>query len=245
MNPPSIRRIALPAFGSLLLALSSGGNAQEPAPPGARPTVVELFTSQGCSSCPPADELLGELAGRSNVIALGFHVDYWDDIGWRDRYSMAEATRRQRDYVDALGLSSAFTPQIVIDGRESFVGSDRHRIEAALSRPREHVPVEVHIANGEMIVSLSELNDHRSYDIEAAAYLPRATTPIGRGENSGRTLTDFDIVRQFRRLGVWEGKSATFRIRLDTFPGEADRVAVLVQQSGHGPIVGAASASLR
>jgi hypothetical protein len=244
MKPSSIPRISLLTWSFLLPVLSFGADSPEQSP-SKRPTVVELFTSQGCSSCPPADELLGELASRPNIIALGFHVDYWDSLGWRDRYSMAEATRRQRDYVEALRLPSAFTPQIVIDGGESFVGSDRRRIEAALSRPPGNVPIEVNIANGEMVVSLSGRNDHQSYDVELAAYLPRATTPIGRGENSGRTLTEFDIVRQFRRLGVWEGQSTSFRIRLDTFPSDADRVAVLVQQSGQGPIVGAVSARLR
>ena len=244
MKSSPILRISLLAWSFLLPVRSFAAGSQEQSP-AKRSTVVELFTSQGCSSCPPADELLGDLASRPDIIALGFHVDYWDSLGWRDRYSMAEATRRQRDYVEALRLSSAFTPQIVIDGRESFVGSDRRRIEAALSRPSGSMPIEVSIANGEMVVSLSERNDHQRYDVEMAAYLARATTPIGRGENSGRTLTEFDIVRQFRRLGVWEGESTTFRIRLDTFPSDADRAAVLIQQGGQGQIVGAVSASLR
>jgi hypothetical protein len=244
MKPSSILRICLLAW-SFLLPVRSFATGTLDQSPSRRPTVVELFTSQGCSSCPPADEFLGELASRPDVIALGFHVDYWDSLGWRDRYSMAEATRRQGNYVETLRLPSAFTPQIVIDGRESLVGSDRRRIEAALSRPSGNVPIDLNIANGEMVVSLSERNDHQHYDVEVAAYLPRATTPIGRGENSGRTLTEFDIVRQFRRLGVWEGESTTFRVRLDTFPSDADRVAVLIQQSNQGPIVGAASAGLR
>src|SRR5229473_6152848 len=87
--------------------------------------VVELYTSQGCSSCPPADALLGELARLPNVIALAFHVDYWDSIGWRDRFAVPEAVKRQSRYVETLALSTPFTPQVVIDGRASYVGSDR------------------------------------------------------------------------------------------------------------------------
>src|SRR5277367_1219262 len=99
------------------------------------PAVVELYTSQGCSSCPPADRVLGELSTMPNVIVLAFHVDYWDNIGWRDHYSIPNAVERQQRYVEALGLSSAFTPQAVVGGRSSFVGSDKRRILDALVVP--------------------------------------------------------------------------------------------------------------
>jgi hypothetical protein len=106
------------------------------------PAVVELYTSQGCSSCPPADRVLGELSMMPNVIALAFHVDYWDNIGWRDHYSIQNAVERQHRYVEALGLRSAFTPQAVVDGRSSFVGSDKRGILDALADPiGETVPV--------------------------------------------------------------------------------------------------------
>jgi hypothetical protein len=225
--------------------LGCGSKCLAQAPATGRLVVVELFTSQGCSSCPPADAVLGELATRPNVIALGFHVDYWDSIGWRDRYSMPEATERQRRYVEALRLSSAFTPQVVIDGRRSFVGSDRQRIVAAIAEAPRSISIEVAVVHEELVVSLPEGGDHHHYDVNLVAYVPQATTQVGRGENSGRTLTEFNIVRQFRRLGIWEGKSTSFRVPLVTFPSDANRVAILVQQGNQGPIAGAVASSLR
>src|SRR5208283_332006 len=116
----------------------------------ARPVVVELYTSQGCSSCPAADALLGELAARPNVIALAFHVDYWDSIGWRDRFEISDAAPRQRRYVETLKLSNAFTPQAVIDGRASYVGSDRRGISEALAATSNGIPVTLQVARGEL-----------------------------------------------------------------------------------------------
>jgi hypothetical protein len=101
-----------------------------------RPAVVELFTSQGCSSCPPADKLLGELARRSDVLTLAYHVDYWNNLGWKDPFASADATRRQRRYAGALGLSGIYTPQMVVDGAIDAVGSDRRAVEAALAGQR-------------------------------------------------------------------------------------------------------------
>src|SRR4029077_6287421 len=121
-----MRLVRVLSLAALILGCCSRSVAGPPA--AGASLVVELFTSQGCSSCPPADALLGVLAGQPNVIALGFHVDYWDGGGWRDRYSLPEATQRQRRYVDALRLPSAFTPQLVIGGRRSFVGSDGRAI---------------------------------------------------------------------------------------------------------------------
>jgi hypothetical protein len=207
--------------------------------------VVELYTSQGCSSCPPADALLGELARLPNVIALAFHVDYWDSIGWRDRFAVPEAVPRQRRYVDTLGLSSAFTPQVVIDGRRSFVGSDRRRIVAALNEPGDTIPIETDIAHGELTVTLPQRPGRGDYDVNLVAYLPEASTAIGRGENSGRTLAEFNIVRQFRRLGVWDGQQRMIRVPLNSFPPEATRVAVLLQRNQQGPIAGSVVAVLR
>ncbi len=235
------------SFAALMLGCASRGFA---GPPAARaPVVVELFTSQGCSSCPPADALLGALAGQPNVIALGFHVDYWDGGGWRDRYSMPDATRRQSRYVDALRLPSAFTPQLVVAGSRSAVGSDARgiaaAITAAIAQAGEGVAIDARIAGGELVVSLPDGGDGGIYDVDLAAFLPQATTAIGRGENSGRTLTDFNIVRQFRRLGAWTGKAATFRVALAALPADANRAAVLVQRVNQGPVAAAAQINLR
>src|SRR5271168_4319060 len=210
-----------------------------------RPVVLELFSSQGCSSCPPADALLGELAARPNVIALAFHVDYWDNIGWRDRFEISDAAPRQRRYVETLNLSTAFTPQAVIDGRLSYVGSDRRRLFAALAATPNGVPVALRVADGELQVSIGETIDRGGYDVNLIAYLPQASTAVGRGENSGRTLVEFNIVRQFRRLGTWAGRESRFQVPLASFPPDASRVAVLIQREDQGVIDGAAAAALR
>jgi hypothetical protein len=237
----SIKHVSLAA----MLAIGVTGTCHGESHTAARPVVVELYTSQGCSSCPPADALLGELARLPNVIALAFHVDYWDSIGWRDRFSIPEAVQRQRRYVDTLGLSSAFTPQVVVDGRGSFVGSDRRRIVAALSETLEKIAVEVAVDHGELTVTVPEAKDMSGFDVNLAAYLPEASTSVGRGENSGRTLAEFNIVRQFRKIGSWNGEKSVFRVYVDSFPADATRVAVLVQRIQQGPIAGIAVAVLR
>ena len=217
--------------------------AQSSSPRG--PTVVELYTSQGCSSCPPADALLGVLSQMPNVLALAFHVDYWDSIGWRDHFALPMARERQRRYVETLGLSSAFTPQMVVDGRSSFVGSDKPRILAAMAEPLITIPILIDVARGELIVTVPERPDQGRYDVNLIAYLPEAATNVGRGENSGRTLQEFNIVRQFRTLGVWNGQESVFRAAVNSFPADATRVAVLLQRNQQGPIVGSAMALLR
>jgi hypothetical protein len=241
---PSPRCIALLVF---MCALPAQGvwNRSLADTSTAPPVMVELFTSQGCSSCPPADAILGEVSSMSNIVALGFHVDYWDGIGWRDRYSMPEATERQRRYVAAMQLSSAFTPQMVIGGRHSLVGSDRPRILAALSQGAGALPIAAVVEQEELLISLPAGDSSRDCDVNVAAYLSHSTTKVGGGENSGRALAEVNIVRQFRRAGHWDGKASTFRIPLQSFPSDADHVAVWIQQPNEGPIAGAAVANLR
>src|ERR1700722_19337274 len=236
---------ALIALICVSLELGSAGNlrAQSSSPRG--PAVVELYTSQGCSSCPPADALLGELSQMPNVLALAFHVDYWDSIGWRDDFALPMASERQRRYVETLGLSSAFTPQVVVDGRSSFVGSDKPRILAAMAEPLITIPILIDGAPGGLIGPVPERPDQGRYDVNLIAYLPEAATNVGRGENSGRTLQEFNIVRQFRTLGVWNGQESVFRAAVNSFPADATRVAVLLQRNQQGPIVGSAMALLR
>src|SRR5246127_3918229 len=135
----------------LLFALAFLALGIAPLQAGKRPPLVELFTSEGCSSCPPADALLAELAGRPDVLALSFHVDYWDRLGWRDPFSSPAATERQQRYAELLRLATVYTPQIVIDGKRQAVGSNRGEVERALNsarRSHEGVPVELALDHG-------------------------------------------------------------------------------------------------
>ena len=214
--------------------LLSAAPATAQAPQAATPVLVELFTSQGCSSCPPADALLGELATRSNVVALAYHVDYWDSLGWHDRFEIPAATRRQSAYVSALSLSSAFTPQVIVNGQISLVGSDAARIGLAIHQAARTLQINLRIDGGELVVELPNAGAAKADDVNLAAYLSHASTPVGRGENSGRTLEEFNVVRDFKRLGDWDGGQKAFRIPLASLSRDADRVAVFVQRKDQG-----------
>jgi hypothetical protein len=210
-----------------------------------RPAVVELFTSEGCSSCPPADAYLGELAERRDVIALAFHVDYWDDLGWRDRFELTEAVQRQSAYAKTLRRSSAYTPQVVIDGQADYVGSDRASIGKSLAANRDGVAIALSVRDGRVLVDLAAQANVAASDIVLVAYRRQAVSAIGRGENAGRTLAEFNIVRVIRTLGQWDGKAQQFQTAVDSFPADATDVAALVQPVGQGHIIGAAARTLR
>ena len=210
-----------------------------------RPAVVELFTSQGCSSCPPADAYVAELAQRGDVLALTFHVQYWDDLGWRDRFGLPAATERQRDYAKILRLSSVYTPQVVIDGKADYVGSDRRAIGGALGSQRSGVPVTLAVAEGQVRVEMAAQGPVGPSDVVLVAYLRSAVSPIGRGENAGRTLKEFNVVRSIRTLGHWNGEAREYLVRLDSLPADATDVAVLVQGARQGRIIGAQAVALR
>jgi len=229
------------AFLSLLL-LSSGllpaiANA-------ASVTVVELFTSQGCSSCPPADALLGELARRPDIVALAYHVDYWDDLGWKDPFSIPEATQRQRGYVKRLSRAGAFTPQAVVSGDTSLIGSNRKEMNQAIAMDRDALAIDLSKAGANVSIRFPE-SWKEAMDVYVVSYLAHATTQVGRGENAKKSLQEFNVVRSFKRLGRWNGKPQTMTVPLATFPRDATAVAVLLQRQGQGAIAGAATISLR
>ena len=205
-----------------------------------RPAVVELYTSQGCSSCPPADALLGELARRDDVLALAFHVDYWDELGWRDRFELPVAVQRQRQYARQLGSASVYTPQMVVEGTADLVGGDARGVARLLAAPRASVPVQISVHDGELRVSVGAAAGMPAAEVTLLSYLPQAQTAIGRGENAGRALREYNIVRSCATLGRWHGALAEWRVRLADFPADARAVAVLVQQPGPGAIIGAA-----
>lgn len=209
-----------------------------------RPAVVELYTSQGCSSCPPADALLGELAHRDDVLALAFHVDYWDDLGWRDRFELPVATLRQRQYARQLGSASVYTPQMVVDGTADLVGGDAAGVARLIAAPRATVPVQISASGGELRVSVAAASGMPAAEVTLLSYLPQAQTAIGRGENAGRALREYNIVRSCATLGRWQGAAAEWRVRVADLPADARAVAVLVQQPGPGAIIGAAQLAL-
>jgi hypothetical protein len=239
------RRHFLLAGGALLVPF--GFSRRLAAAPSQQPlAVVELFTSQGCSSCPPADAFLGELAKREDVIALSVHVDYWDYIGWKDMFALPQNTERQREYQQHLSQRYVYTPQIVVQGALQAVGSNRRevlrQIEDAKKLPR--IPVSLAAAGaGAMKVAIGEGPLARGE--EAAVWfvaIDRAhETPIKRGENSGRTIRYSNVVRQLDRIGTWRGQPAEFQVKLPAqgAPG-GDGCAVLVQSTKNGRILGAA-----
>ncbi len=242
------RRAVLAAAVLLSLAwpLASRPAAAEPA--AASPVVVELFTSQGCSSCPPADDLLAELAGRPGVVALSLHVDYWDYIGWKDPYASPQYTARQQRYAEALNLRYVYTPQIVVDGRANVVGSRRaevlEAIEAAATRDRT-IDITFSTRNGGTVIIPEGAAPAEGATVWLAVYDREQVTEIKRGENAGRSLRNANVVRSFERLGTWTG--ARLEIPLDLAGARArgrNGCAVIVQRGRAGPVLASAAMSL-
>ena len=198
------------------------------------PIVVELFTSQGCSSCPPADAFLTELAHkRADVLPLAFHVTYWDYLGWKDPYSLDAATTRQRAYARHLGAEGIYTPQMVVDGTTGFVGSSRPDGMAAIAgAAHKTVPVGV-TREGQMLLITVGAGAGQA-DVLLVGFDPNHQTPIGRGENSGRTLTETNIVRSLTPIGSWTGSALALR----QMPPIGEGFAVLLQAKD-GRIIGA------
>jgi hypothetical protein len=241
-----MKRICSRLFATVLCTSGLGSLATaEEATSAEAPVVVELFTSQGCNSCPPADAILGELAQRRDLVALAFHVDYWNYIGWQDPFSSHEATERQRNYAQSLGLSSVYTPQMVVDGRFDAVGSDRAKIDQAIAAASEHERLLIEIATrpaGGWLVTVPSGEIAQPATVWLALYDRQHSTPVRRGENAGKTLTDYNIVREFRAIGRWDGAELNLPLELGATDFAQRGFAVIVQTSTAGPILGAALA---
>lgn len=198
--------------------------------------VVELFTSQGCSSCPPADALLQKIAARPDVLALAFHVDYWDRLGWKDTLGAPAFTARQRSYAAHRGDNQVYTPQAVVNGEGHAVGSDGGSIEQMMG---SSLAVDVAIKNGGVSVG----DGAGPATLWRVDFTRRAMVPIARGENRGRTVTYVNAVRGLTKLGDWSGKAGNFDLGRCGSAAGADDCAVILQSgsSGHpGTIIGAA-----
>lgn len=222
------------------LALVCGGSGWA----AARPTVLELYTSEGCSSCPPADQLLDSLSHRPDVLALAFHVSYWDNLGWPDRFALAFADQRQSLYAQRLNLSSVFTPQLIVDGQRSFIGSDQRDILPALGVAHQGVGIDIAPHGDRLRIELAA-GAPVTADVLLLALLPETQTAIGRGENGGRTLREVNVVRASFALGSWSGGAQSFWLPRSALPADATAVAVLVQQAGQRAMLGAAMATVR
>jgi hypothetical protein len=212
------------------------------------PVVVELFTSQGCSSCPPADALLGELAQIPGILALSMHVDYWDYIGWKDPYASPKVTERQRRYAQRLGLRYVYTPQMVIDGHADVVGVRRNEVlrtieEAAAKRKAVEVRFE-QADGGRIVVPAGHAPDGGAV-VWLAVYDDNHETDIGSGENAGRKLRYHNVVRELNRIALWHGDRLEIPFDMAAAAAQGrDGCAVIVQQAGGGPVLGAAAMPL-
>jgi hypothetical protein len=199
------------------------------------PVVVELFTSQGCSSCPPADAFLTDLTRqRRDVLTLAFHVTYWDSLGWKDPFSLDAATARQRDYARHLGQDGVYTPQMVVDGTTDFVGSDRAAGLGAIAGARRK-PALVRLSRDGPDFVITVGAGAGPAKVLLVGYDPMHETPIGRGENGGRKLLESNIVRSLTAVATWTGANVVLRHS----PPAGEAFAVLLQAED-GRIIGAA-----
>lgn len=209
-----------------------------------RPVVVELFTSKGCSSCPPAEAYMRELADRKDILALEFHVDYWDYIGWKDKFAKRAFTNRQQGYVYSLKGRYKYTPQMVVGGVSHAVGSKRGVIEAEIKRRKQSMgagpKIDVRKENGEIVARIGAGEANGVYDIVFVTFDKNHSTEVKRGENKGKTLVNARVVREYDMLGSWSGEPVNLRIPIAGRPGNGG-CAILVQKREYGEIVAAVS----
>ncbi len=252
-----MKLLAYPLLTSRLLVLVTGlmlaAVAPSPATAGERLTVVELFTSQGCPLCPPADAFLGELTKRDDVLALSFHVGYWDYIGWTDPFSKPAYTKRQEKYLDRFGLPYVFTPQAVVDGRLHASGNRQdnilRNIKKAGELERGRIDVELtRVSEGRVRIRIPE--PEAVYRGEAEIILIRfdekKETVVTHGENAGKTLINYNVVRIMRPVADWNGKAVDMVQRLvDLDSPGGDFCAVIIQERTQGRILGASFVDMR
>jgi hypothetical protein len=210
-------------------------------------TVVELFTSQGCSSCPPADALLGKLATRPGVLALTMPVNYWDYLGWKDTLATESFGKRQRSYAEARGDHEIYTPQVVINGLAQVVGSREEAITAAIERTGpatsiDRVPLKLDCSRGDIHVKAgvtADKGEHRAGTVWVALYARAVNVSIGRGENNGRKITYTNVVRHLMPAGRWDGRAANYSLKRPA-ADDSDGCAAFVQADKSSAIIGAA-----
>jgi hypothetical protein len=263
MKQPAILTVLLiAAAAGIVFIHPDAGSAQIPGEP-AKAVLVELFTSEGCSSCPPADRLLVELeelqpVAGVEIIALGEHVDYWDGLGWRDPFSSADATARQQSYSLHFGKNRVYTPQMIVDGADEFVGSDKAQALQAIQRAAgrakarlriepDSVPAAANLGRWMIYVDSLPPKTPQKVDVYVAVSESGLSNQVSRGENRGRTLKHTSVVRVLQKIGELEnspGPRFEHGVELPLDPSwkrENLRVAAFVQEPAAGRVLGAAS----
>jgi len=233
-----------------IIAIIRPADAAEPR------AVVELFTSQGCSACPPADRIIGELAKDPSVIALSMPIDYWDYLGWKDTLADARFSARQKAYSQVRGDRDVYTPQVVVNGSAHLVGSDRAGIESAIGNTRKadgvmSVPVTMTIAGKQITVTVAASGNSPAAahgEIWICSVSKAIPISVGRGENRGHELTYYNVVRNLLKVGDWNGSSGSWTVPLENISREGVDAAVVYVQDGSrdkpGAMLGAAYTSL-
>jgi len=251
INPLASVRVSRLSFvaGAIAVVAFAGRALADPR------AVVELFTSQGCSSCPAADKVIGDLARDPSLIALSLPVDYWDYLGWKDTLADTRFSARQRAYSRMRGDREVYTPQVVVNGTVHVLGSDRAGIEDAATSTRSNgevmsVPVAVNQANSTLTVTVAESHGGATHgEVWVCAVSKAVPIRIGRGENRGREVTYHNVVRRWLKVGDWTGKAGSWSIPLENVKIEGVDAAVVYVQDGNrdqpGPMLGAAMAALR
>jgi hypothetical protein len=232
------KKLAGGLIAALSLATTAGGASAEPASQSL--IVVELFTSQGCSSCPPANANLAAIAERPDVLALSFGVTYWDYIGWKDTFAKPEFTNRQYTYEQKLHRATAYTPQMVVNGAMDLIGNSAEELDRFIGAARETAsttPPSIGLNDGKVTIGAGSAPEDGA-DVLLVRYDPNIVqVPVARGENTGRTLPHKNVVHELTRLGSWTGEAVSFAL-----PPAADdlKTAILVQSAYSGPILAAA-----
>jgi hypothetical protein len=240
---------ALLALGFVIATATAVAQAGEPR------AVLELFTSQGCSSCPPADRLVGQFANDPSVVALSVPIDYWDYLGWRDTLAKPAHSARQRAYARARGDGQVYTPQIVVNGSADALGSDQAAIERAIGQTNHNtgvmsLPVVIAVNNGVLNVSVSGADKAPAgAEVWLCPLAKAVPVAIGRGENRGRTITYHNVVRNWLKLGTLSAAQSSWSLPIAQIKAEGiDAAAVMVQEGSHdkpGIILGAAYTPLQ
>lgn len=229
-----MRHLVSAACG-LWIGLSGAASAQN------QPVLVELYTSQGCSSCPPADALMAQLVADPNVIALSLHVDYWDYIGWKDTFGNPAFTKRQKAYAHAIGSRTIYTPQMIVAGDDRVEGNDPMKLAQTVRRHSGVIsPVSLKIERSGSKVLIRATTDatlHAKARVQVVRYIPEEMVSIGRGENAGRDVIYRNVVTQWDDVGSWSG---TAPLEIEADAAGAAPVVVIVQSEGPAGVLAVA-----